>query len=248
MINKNKIFLVKNFFNYEEVLPVPAGLPHELITVYLTDNEETARLSKEMGWDYSVVNKDYLNINDSMEMRRVIGKINSYPNLFIPDIIQKHPTDFIFICDSNIISMWTEYKDFVNSCYSDKCLFVTSGYYSNSPTRDNILSELNVSLTEWRWEYNRDGMIKCTERYINELRLNDILYEDVSVVSAKYIGWNITHPMYKKLSDILYTEYLQNLQGNIILSYMSAMYKDYVNNYFCSDYTNEHTNRHNFQR
>lgn len=248
MNNKNKIFLAKNFFNYEKVMGPPDGIPEELITVYLTDNDETARLAKEMGWDYSVVNKDYLNVNDPMEMRRIVGKINSYPNFFISDIIQKYSSNFIFICDSNIISMWTKYKDFVNSCNLDKCLFVTSGWYSYSPNRDNMLSELNVSLSQSRWQYNRDGMIKCTERYMNEFSLNGILYEDVSVVSAKYIGWNINHPMYKKLSDILYTEYLQNLQGNIILSYMATIYKDYVNNYFCSDYSNGQLTGHNFER
>lgn len=248
MSNTNKIFLVKNFFNYEKILPVPSDLPTELITVYLTDNDETAKIAKEIGWDYSVVNKDYLNITDSMEIRKVIAKINSYPNIFIPNIIKKHAADFIFISDSNIISMWSKYKDFVDSCDSDKCLFVTSGYYSNSPERDNIKKELEISAKQSRWSYNGDGMITCTERYMNELELKGIKYEDISVVSAKYIGWNITHPKYKDLSDILYEEYLKNLQGNIILSYMAAMYGEYVNNYFCSDYTNGRVAGHNHKR
>lgn len=248
MNNKNKIFLVKNFFNYEKILPVPDNLPEELITVYLTDNEETAKLAKDMGWDYSVVNTDYLNINDPMEIRRIIGKINAYPMLFISEIIKKHSVSFIFISDSNIISMWTNYKDFVDSCNSDKCLFVTSGYYSNYPTRNNIIAELNESAGVPRWKYNRDEMIECTKRYVTELELHGISYNDVTVVSAKYIGWNIKHPLYKKLSDVLYDEYLKNLQGNIILSYMAFIYKDYVNNYFCSDYSNARLSGHNFQR
>lgn len=245
---RDKIFLVKNFFNYEKVLPIPSDLPNGLITVYLTDNDETAKIAKELGWEYSVINKEYLNVTDSMEIRKIIAKINSYPNIFIPDIIEKHAADFIFISDSNIISMWTKYRDFVNSCHSDKCLFVTSGYYSSSPERDNIKKELDISAEEARWSYNRDGMIACTERYMNELELKGIKYEDVSVVSAKYIGWNIAHHKYKEMSDVLYEEYLKNLQGNIILSYMSAMYKDYVNNYFCSDYTNGRVNGHNYKR
>jgi hypothetical protein len=246
MKNKNKIFLVKNFFGYEKVQSVPIDLPKDMISVYLTDNEETARTSKKLGWDYSVVDKNYTHITDYMERRILIGKINSYPKIFISDIMTNHSTNIVFVSDSNIVQLWNQYKNFVESCDDSKCLYVTSGYYASNSDRDNIESELYESLIQPRWSYNRDGMINCSNEYIKELESNGIDAKKVSVVSAKYIGWNTSHPKYKTISDKLYTEYIKNLQGNIILTYLSSIYSDSVNNYFCTDYTGGMCCGHNF--
>lgn len=250
-MNKNKIFLAKNFFNYEKVIGPPDGIPEELITVYLTDSQENADVAKELGWNYAVVNSNYLYLTDFMERRILIAKINCYPKIFISEIVQKYSSDLIFVCDSNIVKMWDKYVDFVNSCNYSKCLHFTSGYYHNTKykegvDRDNMWSEMDSSLNRIGWEYNIQKIITCTGRYITDLQLKGIDYRNLSLVSAKYLAWNISHKDYKFLSDILYNEYLQNLQGNIILTYMSGMYKDSINNYFCTDYTGFIPNYHNF--
>jgi hypothetical protein len=71
--------------------------------------------------------------------------------------------------------------------------------------------------------------------------------EQLSIVSAKYIGWNVKHPKYGELSDTLYSEYSVNLQGNIILTYISGLYKNFVYNYYENDYSGGVVNQHNFQ-
>lgn len=48
------------------------------------------------------------------------------------------------------------------------------------------------------------------------------------------------------LSDILYNEICKNLQGNIILTYMSGLYKDYIYNYYTNNYQGGIINSHKF--
>jgi hypothetical protein len=67
------------------------------------------------------------------------------------------------------------------------------------------------------------------------------------VVSAKYIGWNLRHEKYEMLSNLLFKEGSENLQGNIILTYMSGMYPDVIYNYNTKNYSGGILNEHNIE-
>ena len=112
-------------------------------------------------------------------------------------------------------------------------------------SEDGISSELDRSLKADRWSYNHSSISKCGERYKNELLDNNIEPDSLSIVSAKYIGWNIKHENYEILSDIFYNEVCKNLQSNIILTYLSGMYKD-IYNYHTNNYDGALINSHKF--
>jgi hypothetical protein len=234
-------FLVKNFFNYEKIIPPPKNLPENLITVYVTDSDKNAETAKSLGWEITKVLKDHINITDSFEKRKLIGFINAYPLKVVPEL--ENPR-YIFVCDSNINNLWFGYGDFVKKCSDNYALFVTSGYYSGN--RDNIDRECEISCNVKRWSYNSISIKESTERYKKILENNNIEYKNLSIVSAKYYGWNVKHKMYDKLSDVLYDEYCKNLQGNIILTYMSGLFKNNVFNYHTNDYSGSSLNGHNF--
>lgn len=238
----NNYFLVKNLFNYEKVIKPPENLPKNLKSVYLTDTEDNYILAKNLGWDIVKKTDLFLGINDKFERRKCVAFINSYPLRVVPEIADAR---FVFICDSNIISLWDLYSDFVNSCEEKYALFVTSGYYKGF--RDNIISECDESCRMNRWSYNHDNIKSCTYRYISELTINNINIESLSIVSAKYIGWNVNHPDYNYLSDFLYKEYSENLQGNIILTYMSGIFNEKIYNFYTNDYTGARLNNHNYE-
>jgi len=234
-------FFVKNLYNYEKVIPPPSNLPKNLKTVYITDTEENKLKALELGWDIVKKTDLFLNLNDNFEKRKSVAFINSYPLKVVPEIIDAR---FIFICDSNINRLWNQYENFVNSCSEDFVLFVTSGYYKGS--RNTILSECENSVNVKRWSYNQKEIKECTNRYVNELMLKNIDINKLSVVSAKYIGWNPSHRLYEELSNQLYEEYSNNLQGNIILTYMSGIYQKDIYNFFTNDYSGGSLNEHKF--
>jgi hypothetical protein len=237
----NDYFLVKNFYNYEKVISPPSNLPKHLKTVYVTDNDDNEKEAIKLGWSIVKKTNQFDGITDKFERRKVVAYINSYPSKVVPEISDAR---FIFVCDSNIVRTWNLYSDFVNSCNENFVLFVTSGYYKG--TRNTIMSECSSSLFVDRWSYNHDKIKSCTSRYVEELTKKNVDISNLSVVSAKYLGWNINHPDYKFMSDILYKEYCENLQGNIILTYMSGMYKDKVYNYFTNNYEGSILNGHNY--
>lgn len=234
-------FLVKNLYNYEKVIPPPPNLPKNLKTVYITDTDENQHKATQLGWDIVKKTDMFLNIVDNFERRKSVAFINSFPLKVVPEMLEVR---FIFICDSNIVTLWNQYNDFVNSCSEDFALFVTSGYYKG--LRDNILSECDDSIRSTRWSYNHKEIKKCTDGYIDDLKLKNIDINKLSVVSAKYIGWNPSHKQYEKISNKLYEEYCTNLQGNIILTYMSAIYPKDIFNFFTNDYSGSNLNQHNF--
>lgn len=185
------IFLVKNLFDYEEVIPPPSNLTN-MITVYITDSDHNVELAKSFGWNIVKKTDKFLNLTEKFERRIAIGYINSYPHKIVPEILDY---DFVFVCDSNIKSIWLEYETFINSCSSDKALFITSGSYKSN--EDTITLELDRSLTSLRWSYNHNNILECTNRYKSELTDNNIDPDSLSVVSAKYIGWNLKHEKYE---------------------------------------------------
>jgi len=239
---KDKIFLVKNLYGYEIVNPPPLNLPQDMITVYVTDDDNTSKLATSLGWDYAPVIQNYKHINDKFSRRKVVALINSYPHYFVPDNLKS--IHKIFVCDSNIKSLWFNYKEFVKTSPDDKCLYLTSGYYSGE--RDNILGEMYGHLNVKEWSYGHFDIEANTKIYIHELENLNIDWRPHKVISAKYFGWNISSPYYKILSNILYKEYCKHLAGNIILTYMNMLYNDYVYNYEVKDCNGFELTKHNF--
>jgi len=237
----NDYFLVKNLYNYEVVIPPPRNLPLGLKTVYVTDTDENCEIAKNLGWDFVKKTELFIGREDKFERRKSIAYINSYPVKVVPEISDAR---FIFICDSHINQLWTLYEDFVRKCDEKFALFVTSGYYSGA--RDNIISETDGACAQNRWSYGHKEIRECANNYIKQLLKNNIDINSLSVVSAKYIGWNINHSEYNKLSNILYEEYCKNLHGNNILTYMSGLYKNLVYNYHTNDYSGADLNHHKY--
>jgi len=241
MIDKN-VFLVKNLFNYEKVIPPPTNLPENFETVYLTDNDNNCDIAKNLGWGIVKKIEQFLNIEDKFERRKIIAFINSFPHRLVPEVLDYK---FVFVSDSNIVRIWDEYINFTENCTEKSALFVTSGYYSDE--RDTMLQECYDSANTGRWSYNSNEIITSTNRYIFELKQNNVDAEILSVVSAKYIGWNLRHEKFELLSNLLYKEGCENLQGNIILTYISGMYPEFVYNYNTKNYSGGILNEHNIQ-
>lgn len=241
MIDKN-IFLVKNLFNYEKVIPPPTNLPENFVTVYLTDNDVNCELAKNLGWKIVKKIEQFLTVQDKFERRKIIAFINSFPHKLVPEVLDYK---FVFVSDSNIVRIWDEYINFTESCTEKSALFVTSGYYSDE--QDTIMAECNQSANTERWAYNKNEIIYSTNRYLIELKEKNIDVNNLSVVSAKYIGWNLHHEKYEMLSELLFKEGTQNLQGNIILTFMSGMYPDVIYNYNTKNYSGGILNEHNIQ-
>lgn len=241
MTNKNT-FLVKNLYNYEKVVSPPSNLPDNFVTVYVTDNDTNCRLAKDLGWDIVKKTEEFLNVTDKFGRRKVIAYINSFPHKVAPEVLDYN---FVFVCDSNIIRLWDNYKNFTSTCSSEYALFTTTGFYSGE--RDTILKECEVSVAASRWSYNKNEIINSTKRYVDKLVENNVDIKTLSVSSAKYIGWNLKHENYDLLSNILYNEGCENLQGNIILTYMSGLYPNIIYNYNTNNYSGGILNEHNYQ-
>jgi hypothetical protein len=240
MTNKN-IFLVKNLYNYEQVIPPPLNLPDNFITVYVTDNDTNGNLAKNLGWDYVNITDKFNNVTDLFQKRISIAYINSFPHEFIDTNIDYR---LICVCDSNIISLWDTFYNFVEKCDDNHSLFITNGYYSGH--RNTLISELNHS-NQSRWSYNYQNIKKSYNDYQKELTEVGVDINSLGVCSAKYIIWNPSHKSYKKITEKLYEKYCFNLQGNIILTYMSGLYSDDIFVYHCNVYNNALLNNHNYQ-
>jgi hypothetical protein len=241
-MNDRNVFLVKNLFNYEKVIPPPTNLPENFQTVYLTDNDINCELAKNLGWGIVKKIEQFLNVEDKFERRKIIAFINSFPHKLVPEVLDYK---FVFVSDSNIVRLWDEYIVFTQNCSNEFALFVTSGYYSDDI--DTIMAECNRSANTERWAYNKNEIIDSTNRYLTELKEKNIDVDNLSVVSAKYIGWNLHHEKYELLSNLLFKEGSENLQGNIILSYMSGIYSNDIYNYYTKNYSGGILNEHNIQ-
>ena len=97
-----------------------------------------------------------------------------------------------------------------------------------------------------RWSYDYENMKTSTMRYKTEIENMNIDFFSVPVISAKYFGWNLNHPLYEIISEHFYDEYCKHLQGNIILSYLSSIYKDNTFEYKISNYNGGELSSHNF--
>jgi hypothetical protein len=234
------VFLVKNLYNYEAIAPPPENLPDNFITYYITDNETTAIEAKNLGWGYTYVTDMFSKIEDLFERRKSIAYINSFPHEFITDNVDY---DLIFICDSNVIRLWSNYPDFISKCDKNKALFLTNGYYDEG--RNSIVAEIEGS-NQSRWSYNYDQIKFNGKKYIDHLNELGIDLNKLGVCSAKYIGWNPSHESYHLLTNKLYDEYCKHLQGNIILTYLSGIYEQDIFVYYSDNYNGGLLNKHNY--
>lgn len=216
-------YLTKNLWSYEQVHPIPNRLPKGIKTFYITDNQKTAEEAKEKGWDHVYITKEYLNITDKLLRRSIIGTINCYPEKFADLSL----FDRVYICDSNIITLPSNYEDFINHD-TEKACYTYSGYYKGDA--DNILQELRRSVNS-RWSYNSEGMEASTREYIDIMTDLGFDYKKESVSSAKYIGWNLKHKEKHIVADYVYNEYRKHLQGNIIFTIARVLYPDLVSDF-----------------
>ena len=233
-------YVTKNLWGYEIVNPIPVNISNNFVKFYITDDLSLKPYLLNNGWDVVVVVDSYRGVSDFKDRRRIISEINCFPQKYINELVT---FDKVFITDSNIISLWNDFSDFTDKCHTDKCLYVTSGWYSSD--RDNIIAELNDS-NQSRWSYDFDSMKTATERYKNEVELLGIDFYSVPIISAKYFGWNLNHKNYENISNKFYNEYTTHLQGNIILSYLSILYSSDTFNYKISNFEGCKLSVHNF--
>jgi hypothetical protein len=231
--------LFKNLFDYDIVLPPPINLCENIDTIYLTDNKITQNCALSKGWKYSYITEKFINNTNSIEKRNAIGYINCYPEKIIPELKNY---DYVFICDSNIIRLDTNYGEFINSVSNKHALYITSGYYNG--TDNNILKELERSLSNRRWNYDFKNIKDATYKYLEIFSNMNIDYRNIPVVSAKYIGWNINHENKNIIADYVFNEHCKHLQGNIIFSTCVVLYPEDTLHYtqFLNDgQVSEHT-------
>jgi hypothetical protein len=235
-------FFVKNLFNYETIIAPPVNLPSHMHSIYLTDSSANAERALTLGWKEVIVTTQFSNLEHKQHRRLSIAYINAYPGKFVPNAER---FDLFFVSDSNILRLFDEYIDFVNSCNDQYCLFVTSGWYHGQ--RDNILSELVASLAQPRWSYFHQSMRVRVEEYCEFFKQQSKNVYQVSVCSAKYFGWNLKHPYYLQLSTEYYNEHLLHLQGNITLSYLKERHPQLVQEHKLIAVSNGAVSNHNFE-
>jgi hypothetical protein len=233
-------YVTKNFWGYEQLNPSPQLLDNTFFKYYITDNLDSKDYLLNNGWDEVIIIEDYKNITNLQSRRRIISEINCFPQKYIANL---NKFNKVFITDSNVVSLWDEFLQFTNSCPTDKCLYVTSGWYSEE--RNSIESELHCS-NQSRWSYDYENMKTSVERYKIEITNKEINFNNIPVMSAKYFGWNLNHPLYETISKHFYDEYSIHLQGNIILSYLSSIYKNSTFEYKISSINNGALSDHQF--
>lgn len=224
--------LFKNLFNYDEIIPPPKNIPSNMDSIYLTDSVENQKKALSKGWKYCYVTEQFLNVNTNIKKRLAIAHINCYPENYLPD---NKNYDYVFICDSNVVKLDTNYSEFIKNASDKHALYVTSGWYIG--INNNIKKELERSLCNKRWSYDFNNITNATQNYIKLFSDMNIDYHTVPVVSAKYIGWNINHDKKNIIADYVYKEYSKHLQGNIIFSTCLVLYPEYTFHY--KDFLND---------
>ena len=70
-MDNSPIFMVKNFFDYEKIIPPPINLSKNLKSLYVTDSIQNVNLAKSLGWNYTFLYDKDLNIIDKFERRKL---------------------------------------------------------------------------------------------------------------------------------------------------------------------------------
>jgi hypothetical protein len=235
-----KAYITKNLWGYEQLNPAPQLLDDSFFKFYITDDVNSKEHLLNNGWDDIIVIENYKHITNLKERRRIISEINCFPGKYIENL---NNFEKVFNVDSNVISLWNDFLTFTNSCPDDKCLYITSGWYDGA--RNSIIAELRES-NQSRWSYDYESMKLSVDNYKNEIENLGIDFYSIPVISAKYFGWNINHPEYETISNHFYKEYTKHLQGNIILSYLSSIYKNDIFEYRISNYIGGEISSHKF--
>jgi hypothetical protein len=235
-----KAYVTKNLWGYEQLNSAPQLLDDTFFKFYITDDVNSKEQLLNNGWDDVIVIENYKHVTNLKERRRIISEINCFPGKYIENL---NNFEKVFNVDSNVVVLWNDFLTFTNSCPEDKCLYITSGWYDGA--RNSIVSELRES-NQSRWCYDYESMKHSVDNYRNEIENLGIDFNNIPVISAKYFGWNLNHPAYQTISNHFYKEYTEHLQGNIILSYLSAIYKDNMFEYKISNYNNGALSSHKF--
>jgi hypothetical protein len=233
-------YITKNLWGYEQLNPAPKLLDDNFFKFYITDDVNSKEYLLNNGWNDVIIIENYKDVVDLKERRKIISEINCFPEKYIENL---NNFEKVFSVDSNVISLWNEFLKFTNSCPEDKCLYITSGWYSGA--RNSIVSELRES-NQSRWSYDYESMKRSVDNYKNEIENLGIDFNSIPVISAKYFGWNLNHPAYQTISNHFYKEYTEHLQGNIILSYLNSIYKNDTFEYRTSNYSGGELSSHKF--
>jgi len=220
-----RCLIVKNFFSYDPVVAKPE-LPKGVDGIYITDNEEDQKKALSLGWNKAFLVTQFLTVIDPLRKREIIALMNCYPETVVSELLAY---DYVFICDSNVVKLDSNYQVFLDQASSNYALYVTSGWYRGD--ENNITRELVRSLANSRWSYNFNEITSCYQTYVQLLDRVGLNPGQCPVVSAKYIGWNLRHPTKKTIADFVYGEYMKHLQGNITISVTAKLFPNDVYHY-----------------
>lgn len=212
-----RAYVTKNLWNYETINPVPENLPEGMDPYYITDTKENCDIAASLGWT-PVLYDEYKDEKDRKRRRSVVIMINAYPERFIHGYMQ------IFVCDSNIIRLPSNYGTFVNSL-KNHAMIMETGYYKGDD--DNIYQEMRRSLGG-RWDYDSKCIERSTKIYMSWLEADGIDYRTLSVGSMKYLGWNVEHEKKRDPAGFIFSQGNRHLQGNIIVSMLPVLYPNDV--------------------
>lgn len=216
-----KCVLYKNFYNYDPVIKKPK-FPDCCVCVYLTDNVTSYNKAKQLDWDEVYMIDLDQGIKDPLERRKKVAYSMCYPEKLVPEL---NKFDYIFICDANLVKPDSNFIHFITDM-DDKALHITSGWYKGS--QNTLELELHRTLLNRRWTYNFGAIKNAYARYIKDYLIN---VKQCPAVSAKIMGWKLNHPKKSEIADFIYSETQKHLQGNIILSVVSEIWKDDVFHY-----------------
>lgn len=220
----NIAYINRNLWDYDEVNRVPDFLSGLVDFIYITDSVHKGELALKLGWSKYIIYN--IQVTNNSGRRQIIRDLTYQIEDVIPEL-QEY--DKIFICDSNIIRHPSWYKEFFDMSDDSLCLYITKDYYKGE--RNTLGEEYKESLKLARWsEYSRN-LKDCFCSYSELLNEMGINVSDIPVYSAKYIGWNLRHPMYKDMKKTLLEVGHKCFQGNILLSVIAKFYKEHTLHY-----------------
>lgn len=244
-----RCFVTSNHFGYEEPHGPPEGLPADFYAIYITDDNQTAHAVAKLGWnavvldklpayarvffdplqDLSYVNRTAFKMSGWQFMRTgFVGRARYEPLQYAA--VREAGCTQAFFMDGNVKTLngvHVENQFFSPCSDSLKALCVSSGWYVGS--RDDLQPELDGSLAQPRWSFSHASMTAATREYMELLQWK---YgpSPTTIVSAKFLGWNLNHPMTPALGEWLTREAQLHYQGNIALSFLARWRPDVVEN------------------
>jgi len=231
MENLKIAYYTFNLYQYEVVLSPPHNLPNGITTFYITDNDDTEYEAINNGWNNVIKFTDFVGETDSFKMRVNISYIKSFFYKIVPELSDY---DLVFMCDSNVQTLFDGWFDFYNDSLNNVENFVLSAPSGYDGENADLRFELLQS-QQGRWSYNLDSMNARVNWYIEQLNERNLYNR---VMSAKYMVWSPKHNDFEFIKDLFYDESQIHIQGNIILGYLQAIHPDKVRSF----YTNKNQN------